>query len=230
MATQENAAKYILAALGAGRIGILYHGDADGVSGAVIAYKALERLGSKDIIAIPLGRGLNPHSSETRDQLAKRGLSRLIVVDSGSRTGEILPGVPTLVVDHHRPSGKPRVEVFFTTYDEEPVRPASLAVYDLCSNITDVTDLDWMAAIGVIGDLGPRAPFPVVGESFKKHGRKNLADAVVLINAGERHREHKVRLAFDVLYAAGGPADIAGKKVAGADKLERMRREVQDEL
>lgn len=230
MTTQKDAEKFILDVPRAERAGILYHADADGMSGAVICYKTLDRLGSKDITAIPLGRGLNPHSPETKKQLANAGLSRLVVIDSGSRAGEILPGVPTLVIDHHRPSGRPQVDVFFNTFGEEPARPASLAAYDICNSIIDVGDLDWVAAVGTIGDLGPRAPFPIIKESFKKYGRKNVADSVVLINAGRRHRDYKVQLAFSVLLSSGAPSDIAGHKITGTEELERMRREVQDEL
>ncbi|HZD59973.1 MAG TPA: hypothetical protein VE439_05915 [Anaerolineae bacterium] len=230
MTMNEEAATFISDAASTGRIGVLYHTDADGIAGAVIIRKLLERLGSKDIVTIPLGRGINPHSPETREQLVSLGLLRLIVVDSGSRAGEILPGIPTLVIDHHRPSGRPRVEVFFNTYREEPARPASLAVYDICNSIIDVEDLDWVAAIGTVGDLGPRAPFSIVERSFAKYGKRNVANSVVLINAGRRHRDYSVQLAFDVLLSATEPVDIVEHRVAGAEELERMRREVQDEL
>lgn len=87
-----------------------------------------------------------------------------------------------------------------------------------------------MAAIGVIGDLGPRAPFPIVEESFGKYGRKNVTDSVVLVNAGYRHKEYSVGLALDVLLSASEPSDSARHVASGARQLERLRRDVQDEL
>lgn len=230
MATEEDVAKFIFGSSKTRRAGILYHSDADGIAGAVIIYKTLQRIGCKDIVPIPLGRALNPHSQETKVQLPGYDLSRLIIVDSGSGAGEILSGVPVLIIDHHRPSGIPQAEVFFNTYGESSIRPTSLAAYDTCNLVVKVGDLDWVAAIGLIGDLGPKAPFPIIKESFQKYGRKNVTDSVVLVNAGSRHHDYKVDLAFNVLFNAGEPADIAQHRIAGAEELERLRREVQDEL
>lgn len=238
MMKQEEAARFISGSPGAGPIVILYHGDADGVAGAVIAYKCLAALGSGNVTALPLGRGLNPHSPETRARLEALHPRRLIIVDSGSRAGEVLPGVLTLIVDHHTPLGEPPVEVFYNTYTEDPPRPASLAMYDVCNsaaaknaNTKDaVKALDWVATIGTVGDLGPRAPFLIVEASFKRYGRKNIADSTVLVNAGQRHRDYRVELAFNVLFAAAEPSDIAKHRVQGSEELERLRKEVQDEL
>jgi len=229
MIEREDAAKFISGIPGAGKTGILYNGEVDGLTGAVIVHKALQRLGA-DVVILPIGRGLNAHSPETKNRLAKPGLAWLVVVDSGSREGPVLPDVPTLVIDHHRPLGKPEVEVFFNTHEEDATRPSSLAAYDICGQVVNVGDLDWVAALGILGDLGPRAPFSSLKKSFKKYGRKNLIDSVVLINAGQRHRNYDIELAYDVLFSASRPADITGFKVEGSSRLEEMRKEVQDEF
>jgi len=226
---RENAAKFISETPGVKKTGILYNGEVDGVAGAVIINKALKRLGA-DTIALPVGKGLNAHSPETKHRLAELDLARLVVVDSGSREGPVLSGVPALVIDHHKPLGKPEVEVFFNTHEEDVTRPSSLAAYDICGQVVNVGDLDWVAALGILGDLGPRAPFSSLRSSFKKYGRKNLIDLVVLINSGQRHRDYEVKLAYDVLFSASGPSDITGFKVEGSSRLEQMRKEVQDEF
>ncbi|HEY3373681.1 MAG TPA: hypothetical protein VGK02_01270 [Candidatus Aquicultor sp.] len=227
---QRNATKFIVDAAQTERAGILYHGDADGITACAIIFEALERLGAGSIVAIPLGRGLNPFSPQTRTDLEDAKLSSLIVVDSGSRAGEIPAGAPTLVIDHHPPVGVPQVDVFFSTYSENPAPPASLAAFGVCNEAVGFGDLDWVAAIGVVGDLGPKAPFSIVADAFKKYGRKNITDSVVLLNAAGRHRDYLVGLALDVLLSAHMPSEIAKHEIPGTRELERMRIEVQDEL
>lgn len=210
---------------------ILYHGDADGICGAVTLNKALQKLNSaSEVTAVYTKRGENPHSDSAKRQLAKLKPDHLIVIDAGSRGGVIIEGTPTLVIDHHIPKGLPDVDIFLSSYEEDPIRPASLVAFDLCREVTDVSDLDWVAAIGTVGDLGAGAPFPTIKKAFSKYGKKSILDSVSLINASRRHQSFDVDLAFDVLKNANSPSDISNLRTDEARQLERMRQDVKIEL
>lgn len=195
--------------------GILYCGDADCIAAAVIATKALGRLGYRQIAAVPLGRGLDPTSKETIEKLVRLDLSGLVVVSEPEKLeklGEVLPGVPVLA------AGK------------QENLPAGIAAYDALKGIVEIGDLEWVAAIGAISETGPGAGFSAVRSALERYGRRDMVSAVVLLNAGYRHHDYKVELAFDVLFGASNPLDITGFRVDGAKELELLRVEVQDEL
>jgi hypothetical protein len=46
-----------------------------------------------------------------------------------------------------------------------------MLVYDVCGAIADVSPLDWVAAIGVLSDVGEKAPFSLLetGELLDAH-------------------------------------------------------------
>jgi len=59
----------------------------------------------------------------------------------------------------------------------------SLLTWELPAGLTDVADLDWIAAIGLLGDLGDAAPFPMLAGAKKRYTAKYLKEAVALLNA-----------------------------------------------
>ncbi len=237
MSAENDASKFISRAAGAQSTGILYNGDADGISAAVVVHKCLERLGQRDIKAIPLGRGQRPDSSLIKGLVKIWSLSSLIIVDAGSTMRDADPGIPVLVIDHHHPLEQLPAGVFFNTYSEEPQATASLAAYAACLDVAPVRDLAWVAAIGAVSDLGPRVPFAEVKEGFDEYGRRALLDLAVLINAGYRHRDYRVELAFNALLSASRPPDLLQdaeptmqRKTPGLAELVMLKREVQDEF
>lgn len=69
----------------------------------VTLHRTLTALGASSIEAYFLPKGDNIHSTDATDALAQYEAAALIVLDQGSRAGPpILPGVPTLILDHHQ--------------------------------------------------------------------------------------------------------------------------------
>jgi hypothetical protein len=60
-----------------------------------------------DVTVAPVVKGENIHQEAVRARLAALQPQALVVADLGSRAGPVLPGVPTLLVDHHQPEGFP---------------------------------------------------------------------------------------------------------------------------
>lgn len=66
-------------------------------------HRTLSALGASNIEAYFLPKGDNIHSTDATNALSQYGAAALIVLDQGSRGGPpILPGVPTLILDHHQ--------------------------------------------------------------------------------------------------------------------------------
>jgi len=63
----------------------------------------LTALGATDIDTYFVPKGENIHTKEATEALSVFNAAALIVLDQGSRGGPaILPGVPTLILDHHQ--------------------------------------------------------------------------------------------------------------------------------
>ncbi len=84
------------------------------------------------------------------------------LADLGSRAKSILPGRPTLLIDHHRPEGIPPGAELITGYDEEPTPTSGLLAYWCDQGVVAIDDLAWIAAISLLSDLGDHAPFAVL--------------------------------------------------------------------
>lgn len=165
-----------------------------------------------------------------RRRLRSARPDRLVVVDMGSRAEPILPGTPTLIVDHHQPAGIPGDAVFVSSYDHPPIAPASLLTFILAERVVDLDDRLWLAVVGTVADLGPDVEFPLVKQGLRRYGRRNVTETVALLNAAKRSAKHDVQTAFAVVERATSPADIAQGRVDGVERLRQYRREVADEV
>lgn len=66
-------------------------------------HHTLTALGATDIDTWFVPKGANIHTTDATEALSAFKAQALIVLDQGSRGGPpILPGVPTLILDHHQ--------------------------------------------------------------------------------------------------------------------------------
>src|SRR5690242_14723386 len=116
------AARRLLSALTArgGRVIVAAHGDVDGLGAAVLVIRALERMGGIPIVCLP-EKGSHVHTPAMRERLASIKAEGLIVLDMGSRSGPIVRGLPTIVVDHHDAREIPDDVIYVSSAGCEPV-------------------------------------------------------------------------------------------------------------
>ena len=208
---------------------ILHDFDADGVTAGVVLQRALERAGFTDVVRVIPTRERDAWAESNRALLAAQQPRALFVLDLGSRD-EPLADAPTCIIDHHRPDGTPPGALLISAYTWEPIPNTSILVYDLCGAIADVSNLDWIAAIGVLSDVGEKAPFPLVDEVRKRHSMKDLKEATALVNAARRASEYRPEVAARALLEHASARELvtsAGEDVAW---LRQARAEVQREL
>ncbi len=135
---------------------LVHHKDADGTYSAAIVAIALQRL-NKKIDKIITG------TTERSDEIVKaiQKYNKAIIVDIGidllfKELNEMNKEI--LYIDHHLPVDKklsekivyinPRLE------NEKTYQPATYVVYKFFSQLVDLSDKEWLAVIGTIGDYG----------------------------------------------------------------------------
>jgi single-stranded-DNA-specific exonuclease len=105
---------------------VMGHFDADGLSALAIIARALEADGREVAVRI-VGKGENPWSDAIRAELADRRLGGIVAADLGVRPGVIKANTPTVVIDHHVPTGEPTEATVITGHGMDPIPTSSLA-------------------------------------------------------------------------------------------------------
>lgn len=209
---------------------LLFHGDADGLCAGQIMFRTLQFMGAEMTFPAFMEKGESVYSQSLANRVLARSPTRLIVMDTGSRPLPIVPGVTSMVIDHHRPEGVPPVDLFLTSFGVEPEATAALLTHEICKDMVHVGGLDWLAAIGVAGDLGVGANIEVLKAARKLYGVSAIKEATALINAARRAPAHDVATAFDALTTAASPLDIAEGAVSQVALLRQYREQVNSEL
>lgn len=212
------------------RVCVFHDSDADGVTAGVVLQRALERLGYKSIKRLAPNRERNAWTQSNRALIKETQPQALFVLDLGANEQEIIEGVPTCLIDHHRPLGVPENGVLISGYEWQPIPNTSLMVYELCRELVDVEDLMWGAAIGTFSDLGEHAPFAIVDEAKKKYKAKWLKEATALVNAARRMANYNPEIAARALLNSESPQHLVESDSEESKMLRSAREEVKQAM
>lgn len=216
-----------LAAFDAARpIAILSHFDADGLAAAAVLSRALEQAGRRVVVHLT-GKGETPWDANVAKRLSAEQPGGLILADLGTRAAAVLPGCPTLVIDHHVPTGEPEGAITLSGNGLAPEPTTALLAWWAAGAVGDVDDLLWLAAIGLIGDMEEGRDFPELAEAQARWGKTALRDAVSLINAPRRTAAGDAGPALRLLLRADGPKAITKGVDADAEALRAAKLEVR---
>lgn len=226
-AAASQALEDALALFAPGRpIVVACHFDADGLSAGAILVRALER-GGRATVPLVIGKGESPWERETAARIAAHQPAGLILADLGTRPEPVLPGCPTLVIDHHLPTGEPREAVTISGNGLSPEPTTALLAWWAIGRIGGCEDLLWLAAIGLIGDMAEDGGFPELAEAQARWGKTALRDAVSLVNAPRRTAAADAGPALRLLLRASGPKEITKGQDADALALHAAKAEVR---
>ncbi len=196
------------------RIHILTDSDADGLPAAAILVRALRLAGYNTVSAEVRLKTESAWTPAVLDRLRARDPEALLILDLGSRPEELLPGIPTLLLDHHKPLGTPPGATLITAYREtgpgEDAKkiPTTGLMAHRCAEalIPDQAEsLLWLAAISLLSDLGDKAPFPELAAAKKLFGGGALRDLTSLLNAPRRSATGDASAALALLFLANSP-------------------------
>jgi len=218
----------------AGRVVVFCHFDADGLAAGALFGRGVPRLGRSfgEVVVVPSGRDESAFSDGARERLAALAPDALLVTDLGVNARGTLEasGVPVLYVDHHRPSGEPDGAFVVSGYDWDPIPCSAWLAYDLLRDVAEVDDLDWIAAVGVLSDLGDKAPWPELAAVKKERTATWLKETVALINAARRAPTFDAQTALDALMTFDDPKELAQAETPLVDRLRQAREAVKSEL
>ncbi|MDO8634010.1 MAG: DHH family phosphoesterase, partial [archaeon] len=197
------------------RIAVLHDSDADGISAAVICARAIERLrGSPPDLVITQKKRKVSIEQETVKKLRQNRINKFITLDLAVDQGpkEFKPiekFAEILVIDHHKVyndlSSKKTVFVKASELSKkiEPSKYAtSKLVFDLFSKVTDLSDLDWVACVGMVGDFSVNAWKGFVRHVLKakKLSMSQIKGCTDLVNAVEIIEVKDISSLFKLFY------------------------------
>lgn len=212
------------------KIACLHDLDADGIAAGVLWQRAMERLGYTNLWRLAPGPERNAWAEPSRQSLAALEPRKLFVLDLGAQPVQVLAGVPTCFIDHHRPEGAHPDDTLITAYGWNPIPNTSLLIYDLCEGMVDLSDLEWIAAIGTLSDLGEKAPFEIIGRVKKAFTAKYLKEATTLVNAPSRFAEYDVDAAARALLGHKSPRELVSSGSSDVKVLVEARARVKSEM
>lgn len=205
---------------------IASHDDADGLSSGALLARAWARHRDERPEVRLVGRGENAWDDDFAAAMRKAAPPALVVADLGV-AGRTIVDAPTAVIDHHVPTGEPDALVI-TGYGRDPTPTTSILAHWASAGLGDVSDLDWLAAIGLIGDLGDKASFDEVAAAKKRYGAGKLREAVSLVNAPRRSANPDAQPALDLLMKAANPAQIVSGDHSETAYCQAARDEVKE--
>lgn len=215
-----------------GKVLVYCHFDADGLAAGALFGRGLPRLGPGwQVQVLPSGKGENAFLTlGVAERLLAGRPDALIVTDLGVHAHGTLEaaGVPVLYVDHHIPEGYPPAPLatVLTGYGlPDPVPCSAWLAYELLATETDIADLQWVAAIGILSDLGDKAAWPPLAQVKKQYTGKHLKEAVALCNAARRAGAFDLDRPLAHLLHDDGPRPLAQDEV-----LASYRAAVAEEL
>ena len=224
-----------------GHVVVLCHFDADGLAAGALFGRGLPLLMPEARVSVvPSLRDESAFTDAARDRLRALAPDALVVTDLGvseagtleADVGPLGGPIPVLYVDHHRPSGLPAGGLVVSGYDWEPVPCSAWLAYSLLEavvpDVDEMRELDWIAAVGVISDLGDKAPWPPLADAKRRHTAKWLKEATVLTNAARRGATFRAQDALDLLMTEDGPRDLA--EAPASAPLHDARAEVAEAM
>ncbi len=91
-------------------------------------------------------------------------------------------------------------------------------------------ELQWLAGISLLSDLGDKAPFPELAEAKKRFGATALKDLTALLNAPRRTADGDASSAMRLLLNAATPKQALATPSAELDALRTAKAEVSEAL
>lgn len=217
-------------------LAVLYDTDADGICSAVIFARALEKFGHKVERFIPCSHA---NFNQARiEALRKENVNKIVMLDFSADQYDFLPQTiknfdAILVIDHHKLykdyNSKKCVFIksqFIRSDLDGSNYCTSKMVFDLFSDITDISELNWLAAIGLVTDMSDTPWQDFLRKVYKqtKLSRNKLIDIGTIINAGKQVEPPQVERAFEVVYEARKPEDIVNSN------FTKVAKSLQNEI
>ncbi len=220
------------------RVAVLHDSDADGVSAAVIVSKAIERIrGKKPDFVFTQFKRMVSIEPQTVTLLRKKKINKLIVLDLAvdqrpKKVKEIEKFARVMVIDHHKVyhNLSSKKTVFLKAGLLSKVEPSKYATsklsFDLFSKIVDLSDVAWVACVGLVGDFSVQAWKSFVDKTLNDSdlSLSQIKSCTELISAVEIIHVEDISDLFEVYFASAMPQDLLKSKYSSY--MEKVEKEL----
>ena len=232
------------------QVAIYHDADPDGTCSAVLLSLALMRFRG-----VPAQMHISPYTGERFlpddiiEVLKKNRVTTLFTTDIALdekplQLLKVAAFARVIVIDHHKlyenMNGE-RILLLKPQLLVEGIEPSnycsSKIVYDLCSKHVDLSDKDWIAAVGVISDMTAGSWKEFLESVFRIHSfstmksdassdwfRTKIGKISTLISSAEVYDPKNVDLCYDILMDAKKPQDLL------KSSLVQFEREISAEI
>lgn len=215
------------------KVAIIHHTDPDGVCSGVLAAKLVEKIRGKKVdLRHNQDRSTHGFTDETAKLLKQKKINKVITTDISSEENyenwkKIEEFAEILIIDHHPTiySETQKTTIIKPQLFQEEIIPvkycASKLVYDIASRIIDFSGNDWIAGIGIIGDIGTDVWKEFLEKTFNKYKfKKNkdwfetiLGEGAKTISSVECYDDKITYQTFEILYNAKKPEDLINSEL-----------------
>jgi len=160
------------------KIALIHDADPDGICSGVLTAHLIKRLKNKKVDLTLAGR---EQWRKSVNLLRKNKITKIIFLDiSGEQFPELIRQMSgfsdVIIIDHHKIYADDfagNVQIYKPQLVSPGFDPSQYCttklVYDLASTLVEFSDLDWIAAVGVISDATAKSWMPFLKGVFKKH-------------------------------------------------------------
>lgn len=221
------------------RVAVLHHTDPDGVCSGVIISKVIERTRNK-LIDLRIHQKSNELfvTEKTIKSMKEKKINRVIITDmavdqQADQVMKLTEFAEVLILDHHKIYNDMNSEKIVMVKpqmiyeDVDPAHyPAAKLCFDLGSMIVNIDDLDWIAAVAVIGDFGYQDNKKWVDTVIKKYDlprereifHTRLGKVSSMISMTEAYDVTKVEDCYKIVYEAKSYKDVLKSKIKDYSK------------
>jgi len=162
---------------------VMYHIDSDGICSAKIMNEALHRFSIEVVDYFPATPKLL-NSSDFQIGVDRSRPDIIIILDCYLSADSCLfknnKDLKFLIIDHHDvkniPSGDNVLYINPKLNNVKKYIPAAKIVFDTVKKLVEIDDLDWVSAIGIIGDSGAPQHKSFIQKVFEKYGLETGKD------------------------------------------------------
>ena len=202
---------------------VIHHTDADGISSGVITVKALEQIiGKKPASILPYDYGTDNMDQAFLAKVKEQKADRIVMVDVGIDSNqEFVQELERLcdrlmIIDHHKLvhdfNSPTTVLVKAEQVSDTPASSYANAklCFDLFSKLTNIASLDWLACVGITGDMAGKEWSVFYSAVLKKHGlqQADIDKIVWMVGAVEILAFDKLGELCDEFYKAKNPKEL----------------------
>lgn len=131
---------------------------------------------------------------------------------------------PTVVIDHHPPAQEPPPGLLCVAHNWKP--PVCTALLTHWLFFGDQSPHSWIAAVGVLSDLGDEAGFELLQVELRRWGRERLRNLTSLINSAHR-ADGDCRQATSALLEHPDPPSLLRSEAPSVDYLRECQQKVR---